>query len=69
VDNTWQKSPLGDSGEQAGVRVLAMLTGITVNVSPADRVRLDAVVADRNSPQKHVWRTRIGLLSAALLQE
>lgn len=22
----------------------------------ADRVRLDAIVRDRNSPQKHVWR-------------
>jgi transposase len=41
-----------------------MRTGITLNVSPADRVRLDAVVADRNSPQKHVWRSRIVLLSA-----
>jgi transposase len=41
-----------------------MRTGITLNVSPADRVRLDAVVADRNSPQKHVWRSRIILLSA-----
>jgi hypothetical protein len=41
-----------------------MCTGITINVSPADRVRLDAVVADRNSPQKHVWRARIVLRSA-----
>jgi transposase len=41
-----------------------MRTGITLNVSPADRVRLDTVVADRNSPQKHVWRSRIVLLSA-----
>jgi transposase len=41
-----------------------MRTGITLNVSPADRVRLDAVVADRNSPQKHVWRSQIVLLSA-----
>ena len=41
-----------------------MRTGIVVEVSAADRVRLDAVVADRNSPQKHVWRTRIVLLTA-----
>ena len=41
-----------------------MRTGITVDVTPADRVRLDAVIADRNSPQKHVWRARIALLSA-----
>ena len=29
-----------------------------------DRVRLEAVVANRNSPQKHVWRARIILLTA-----
>jgi hypothetical protein len=28
-------------------------------------VRLEAIVADRNSPQKHVWRPRIILLTAA----
>src|ERR1022692_3844320 len=42
-----------------------MRTGISIDVSPASRVRLDAIVADRNSPQKHVWRARIVLLSAA----
>ena len=31
---------------------------------PADRERLVAVAADRNSPQKHVWRARIVLLTA-----
>src|SRR3954469_18772465 len=36
-----------------------MRKGITVEVSAADRTRLAAVVADRNSPQKHVWRARI----------
>jgi transposase len=30
-----------------------------------DRLSLEAVVANRNSPQKHVWRARIVLLSAA----
>ena len=35
-----------------------------MDVSPATRVRLDAIVADRNSPQKHVWRARIVLLTA-----
>jgi hypothetical protein len=34
-----------------------MRQGINVDVSAADRVRLEAVVADRNSPQKHVWRS------------
>jgi hypothetical protein len=33
-------------------------------VSAADRERLAAVVADRNSPQKHVWRARIILATA-----
>lgn len=42
-----------------------MRTGISLEVSPADRLRLDAIVADRNSPQKHVWRARIVLLTAA----
>ena len=42
-----------------------MRTGISIDVVPADRVRLDAIVADRNSPQKHVWRARIVLLTGA----
>ena len=42
-----------------------MRTGISIEVNPADRVRLDAIVADRNSPQKHVWRARIVLLTGA----
>src|SRR6202011_379672 len=46
------------------MRVCGMRTGITVDVKAADRVRLEAVVADRNSPQKHVWRARIVLLTA-----
>jgi hypothetical protein len=46
------------------VRVCGMRTGIIVEVNAADRVLLEAVVADRNSPQKHVWRARIVLLSA-----
>jgi transposase len=42
-----------------------MRTGITFEVSAADRTRLEAVAADRNSPQKHVWRANIVLLTAA----
>jgi len=38
--------------------------GITVEASAADRTRLEAIVSDRNSPQKHVWRARIVLLTA-----
>lgn len=32
-------------------------------VSSADRERLAAIVADRNSPQKHVWRAQVVLLT------
>lgn len=42
-----------------------MRTGIVIDVNAADRARLEAVVADRNSPQKHVWRAQIVLLTAA----
>jgi hypothetical protein len=41
-----------------------MREGIAVAVSGADRARLEAIVADRNNPQKHVWRARIVLLTA-----
>jgi transposase len=41
-----------------------MREGIKVEVSAADRARLEAVAADRNSPQKHVWRARIVLATA-----
>ena len=39
-----------------------MREGITLSAD--DRSRLETVVADRNSPQKHVWRARIVLLAA-----
>ena len=35
-----------------------------IGISAADRTRLEAVVAAPRSPQKHVWRARIILLSA-----
>ena len=41
-----------------------MREGITFEVSAADRERLAAVAADRNSRQKHVWRAEIILASA-----
>src|SRR5437660_12222298 len=41
-----------------------MRAGVTVEVNSADRARLEAIVADRNSPQKHVWRARIVLMTA-----
>jgi transposase len=40
-----------------------MRTGITILVSAADRRRLEAIVADGKTPQKHVWRCRIILLT------
>jgi transposase len=35
-----------------------------IRLNRADRSTLEAVVANRNSPQKHVWRARIVLLTA-----
>ena len=35
-----------------------------IRLSAADRSKLEAVVANRNSPQKHVWRAKIILLTA-----
>ena len=41
-----------------------MRAGIVVNVTPEDRRRLEAIVADRGSAQKHVWRAEIILATA-----
>jgi transposase len=35
-----------------------------LHLSTSDRAALEAVVANRNSPQKHVWRAKIVLLTA-----
>jgi transposase len=40
-----------------------MRKNISFTVSPGDQQRLRAIVADPKSPQKHVWRARIVLLS------
>jgi transposase len=51
-----------------------MRTGITVHLSPTDRKRLRAIIDDRNSAQKHVWRAMIvvataeGLGTAAIMR-
>src|SRR6266566_4674016 len=42
-----------------------MRAGIVVNVTRADRRRLEAIVSDRCAPQKHVWRAQIILATAA----
>ena len=41
-----------------------MRAGIIVNVTRADRRRLEAMVLDRSAPQKHVWRAQIILATA-----
>jgi hypothetical protein len=46
------------------MRIYGMRTGIIVEVSATDREQLAAIVADRNAPQKHVWRAHIVLLTA-----
>jgi transposase len=46
------------------MRVYGMRTGISIVVTASDRHRLEGVIADRNAPQKHVWRCRIIVLTA-----
>jgi transposase len=41
-----------------------MRTGIIVNVTPADRRKLRAIIASHGAPQKHVWRAHIILATA-----
>ena len=41
-----------------------MRAGIVVNVTPEDRRRLEAIVADRSAPQKRVWRATTILATA-----
>ncbi|MCJ2117117.1 IS630 family transposase, partial [Methylobacterium sp. J-001] len=41
-----------------------MRPGIIVEVNAADRAWLEAIMPDRNSPQKHVWRAAIELAPA-----
>jgi transposase len=41
-----------------------MRAGIAIELESTDRQRLAAIVADRNTPQKHVWRAQIVLLTA-----
>src|SRR5678809_1328402 len=51
----------------AGLRIcesIGMRKGVEVRLGPGDRERLEAVIGSGNSPQKHVWRARIVLLSA-----
>jgi hypothetical protein len=50
---------VGHHGEGSGMR-----SDVEVRLGPGDRERLEAVLADRNSAQKHVWRARIILATA-----
>src|SRR5215207_6483250 len=42
-----------------------MRPGVTIARSAIDRRRLEAILGNRNAPQKHVWRAEIVLLSAS----
>jgi transposase len=42
-----------------------MRPGVTIALSTVDRRRLEAILGNRNAPQKHVWRAEIVLLSAS----
>jgi transposase len=42
-----------------------MREGVEVRLRPGDLERREAVISDRRSPQHHVWRARIVLMTAA----
>jgi hypothetical protein len=46
------------------MRIRRMRKDIPITLGETDRQRLEAPVADRNTPQKRDWRARIVLLSA-----
>ncbi len=58
-----KESSFWDSRAAVSVRFRGMRTGITFTVTASDLGRLRAIIADPKSPQKHVWRARIVLLS------
>lgn len=41
-----------------------MREGVSIKIEAGERDRLETIVADRNTPQKHVWRAQIVLMSA-----
>ncbi len=45
------------------MRLWRMRKASTIDVDETDRQALMAIVTDRNSPQKHVWRAQIVLLT------
>jgi len=57
------KESVGNTRQPFDVRVCGVRGDISFTVSPDDRQRLSAIVAAPNSPQQHVRRARIILLS------
>jgi DNA invertase Pin-like site-specific DNA recombinase len=45
------------------MRGFGMRTGISITLTSSDRQSLKALTSNRNTPQKHVWRAAIVLLS------
>jgi transposase len=41
-----------------------MRTGISITLTSSDRQRLEAIISNRNTAQKHVWRAAIVLLTS-----
>jgi transposase len=56
--------PILDFAGDARVRIWGMRRAIKIDLTEADRRSLTAIVTNRNSPQKHVWRAHIVLLTA-----
>lgn len=56
---------IADSPGSRLVRAWGMRKDIIVDLGAADRIRLQAIIGDRNSPQKHVWRAQIVLMTDA----
>lgn len=64
VDKIQRVGPIRNSPRYSGVRINAMRTGISIQLTDTARQQLTAIVTDRNGPQKHVWRAQIVLLTA-----
>jgi hypothetical protein len=53
-----------DSSADSAMRVWRMHQRAQIKLNADDRAALAAVVANRNSAQKHLWRAKIVLLTA-----
>src|SRR6266516_1390993 len=65
VDQICLFDSLADSPADSVMLVWGMHEKTQIKLSATDRAAVKAVVANRNSPQKHVWRAKIVLLTAA----